>query len=81
MLRAPADEGFVRLNGAAHLLGRAGLHGEPDAVQHEPRGLLCDAERAGDLVAAHTVFAVGEHPQRAQPLVETDGLSSKVVRP
>src|SRR5207249_5718842 len=51
----------------------ASLHREPDAVKHEPAGFLCDTERPRQLVGADAVLAVGEHPQRGQPLVEPDG--------
>ena len=34
------------------LLEGAGLHREPDAVEHEPRRLLRDAERPAQLVAS-----------------------------
>src|SRR5712691_2909854 len=41
-------------------------------MQHEPCGLLSDAEITRDFVAADAVLAVDEHPHRGQPLVETD---------
>src|SRR5207248_11488029 len=67
-----ADEGFVRLDGAAHLRPGPSLHGEPDAVEHEPAGFLGDAECARQFVRADAVLAVGEHPERGQPLVQPD---------
>src|SRR6266566_201001 len=68
-----ADEGFVRLDCAFHLRPGPGLHGEPNTMEHEPTGFLRDAERPRQLVGADTVLAVGEHPERGQPLVEPDG--------
>src|SRR5262249_31355282 len=70
-----ADVGFVHFDVAAELPAAVGvvLHGEPNALQHEPRGLLRNANRARDLVAADAVLAVGTHPHRRQPLVEAEG--------
>jgi hypothetical protein len=41
-------------------------------VEHEPRGFLGHAKRAVQLVGANPVLAIGEHPQRRKPLVETE---------
>jgi hypothetical protein len=67
------DVGLVNLNVAAELAEALGLHGEADAVEHEPRRLLSDAERAVDLVGGNAVLAVHDHPEAREPLVETDG--------
>ena len=56
-----------------------GLHGEPEAVKHEPRGLLSDAERAREFVAADAVLALasihsaGSHLSRPIGRVLEDG--------
>src|SRR5581483_3488850 len=47
VLGESADVGFVRLRRPRHLLKGAGPHRQPDAVEHEPCGLLRDAERPG----------------------------------
>src|SRR5271168_3691943 len=76
VLELAAYKGFVNLKLAtiaAHLLPRAVLEGETDAVQHEPRGLLSDLQIAGNLVAADAVLAVHYQPDRHEPLVESDG--------
>src|ERR1017187_1847646 len=68
------DESFVGLDFAAQLASKELiLHGETDAVEHEPCCLLRDLHVAGDLVAADPILAIGEEPGRGQPLVETDG--------
>jgi anthranilate phosphoribosyltransferase len=63
---------IVCLNAAGHFLERAHLHGKPDAVKHEPRGFLRDAERPRHLVGADSVLAVGEHPDGGEPFVEAE---------
>lgn len=47
------------------------LHPEADAVKHEPRGLLCDAQRAVNFPRANSVLAIGNHPHHRQPLIQT----------
>ena len=49
-----------------------GLHSKPDAPEHEPRGLLCDAQVTPEFVGADPVPAVGEHPEGGEPLAETE---------
>lgn len=39
---------------------------------HEPRRFLRDVQVTRDLIAAHAVFAVGDEPDRSEPLVQTD---------
>src|SRR5439155_2093351 len=70
--RFAADEGFVDFDRARDLLEALVLDGEPQPMQHEPRGLLRHVDVAGDFVAADAVLAVDEHPQRRQPLVQAD---------
>jgi hypothetical protein len=67
------NKGFVYFHFAVRsteLDERASLHRQADAVEHEPRGLLSDAKGAANFVGANTVLAVGNHPNRHQPLVE-----------
>jgi hypothetical protein len=69
-----ADERFIDFNVTRHLFEkRSALHRETDAMVHEPRSLLRDAKRAGDLVTANAVFAVHDHPHSREPLVEAQG--------
>lgn len=49
------------------------VHRVPDALEHEPSGLLSDAETAPDFIAADAVLAVGQHPHRREPFVESNG--------
>ncbi len=46
------------------------LHRKPDSVKHEPRGLLSDAQSACHFVRADSVFAVRNHPNANEPLIE-----------
>jgi len=54
----------VKRDHDAQLLKALGLHRKPDAVQHEPSGLLGHAKRAPQLVRANAVLAIGQHPKR-----------------
>jgi hypothetical protein len=67
------DEGFIHLNFPAHLHEGASLHGVSDSMEHEPCGLLSDAQIAGDLVAADSVLAVYDEPDGGHPLVHSEG--------
>ncbi len=73
VLGRPADERLVALNGPVQLLERAGLNGGADAMEHEPRGLLRDAEGAAKLVAADAVLGVQQQPDGGEPLAQLDG--------
>ena len=71
--RATADVGFVNLDfaaGTAEFHEGIGLHGETDAMQHEPSGLLGDAERPVNFVGADAILAVGDHPNCDKPFIE-----------
>src|SRR5439155_1629402 len=46
------------------------LQSEPDAMQHEPCGLLGYSDSARDLVRANTVSAIGDHPHDNKPLLQ-----------
>ena len=41
-------------------------------MEHEPSGLLGNADGFRDLIAADSVFAVGNHPSSGKPLVQRD---------
>jgi hypothetical protein len=68
-----AHDGLVHLD-----LARQGrveglrLHGETDAMAHEPRGLLGDPQIAGELVRAAALLAGRIQPDRREPLGERD---------
>src|SRR6266852_1303963 len=70
-----ADHGFVGFDrtGAAHLLERATLHREADAVEHEPRGFLTDVEIAGYFARTDSVLAIADQPDSGQPLSQRQG--------
>lgn len=71
--RSAADEGFVHFNAlpvAADFQERTGLHRKANAVEHEPSRLLGDAKSPRHFVRANPVLAVGDHPDRYQPLVQ-----------
>jgi len=69
---ATTDEGFVSFNVPAELAAAGILHGESNAVQHEPCGLLSDADSFGEFVATDAVLAIGDQPYRNQPLVDAE---------
>ena len=64
------DVGLVHLNVAVDSAAVLGLQREPQARQHEPRGLLGDVEGAAEFVAGDAVLAVDEQPKRGKPLLE-----------
>lgn len=69
--KTAADVGFVSLNLTAHLhLKRSGLHGKTDAMNHEPSGLLSNADSAMDFIRTDAVLTVRQHPDRRQPLIQ-----------
>jgi hypothetical protein len=70
--RLAPDKGLVYFNLAAEFGETASLHREPDTVEHEPSGLLSDAERPTDLVGADPVFGIGDEPDRRKPLVKPE---------
>lgn len=70
-----ADEGFVRFDffaESADVRKGLALHGETDSMQHEPRGLLSDSERASNFVGTDSVLAVRNHPTGGKPFVESE---------
>lgn len=67
------DESLVNLNNVVHLGKGFGLHGKPDAVEHEPSGLLSHTNGTVNLVGANAVLGAGDHPDSSEPLVQRDG--------
>ncbi len=70
-----ADEGLVSLDLAAvtaDLQQRAVLHGETNAVKHEPCRLLSDAERPCNLARGHPIFCRSDEPHSGKPLIQTE---------
>jgi hypothetical protein len=49
---------------------RSSLHRETDTLKHEPCGLLRDPDSATNFIRAYAVLAVGDHPDRHQPLIQ-----------
>ena len=73
--RLAADVGFVHFDVAAQFAAAVVLvflHGETNALEHEPCGLLRDADSASDFVRADAVLRVGDHPHARQPLIQAE---------
>jgi hypothetical protein len=70
--RLAADVSLVHFNRARKLVEAPALHGEPDAVKHEPRRLLSNAERPAKFVRADPVLGVSSKPHGREPLVESE---------
>lgn len=70
-----ADESLVRFNffaRAAELRERLILHGEANAVHHEPSRLLRDSERPRNFVRTDSVLGIHNQPDRDHPLVHAE---------
>jgi len=70
-----ADEGFIHFDFGsrpAKFHERAFLQGQPDSLEHEPRGFLRDAEAPVNLVGTDAVLAVHQHPDGRKPLVQAE---------
>jgi hypothetical protein len=70
-----ADESLIAFNGAtttAQLEITVALHCQPDSMQHEPCGILPDAECLPEFVATDAILAIAEHPERNHPLVQAN---------
>src|SRR5579862_6327734 len=65
-----ADERLVHFDVARCSLERARLHRQPNAVEHEPGGLLADAERPPEFIGADPVLRVGDQPDGGKPLFQ-----------
>jgi len=68
-----ADEGFVRFDLAGQFVTKLLLMGQPDPMQHEPRGLLTDSESAVNLPRRDAILGVGNEPHCSEPLVQANG--------
>src|SRR5262249_37757182 len=66
------DISFVALNFTAELASDFALQRKSDPLKHEPCGLLSDSSSAGNLITAHAVLAVSQHPHCEEPLVQSD---------
>src|SRR5438477_6539820 len=77
VLHFSTDEGFIHFDAAglfATKLGAelTGLQSETQTVQHEPWGLLRDAQSTGKLIGTDAIFAAHQHPERRKPLLQRD---------
>ena len=48
------------------------MHRQADSMKHVPSRLLSDSKIAGEFVTAHTVFAIGDAPDRNKPLIQAE---------
>ena len=63
-----ADERFVDFDLASErLVERFGLCRLAKSMRHEPRGLLCHADIAGELSAGDPLLVAGDQPNRDEP--------------
>lgn len=67
--RLAADEGFINFHLPVELLS-IGLQRETQTRQHEPRGFLSHAECSGQFVRTYAVLAIGDEPERREPLLK-----------
>jgi len=70
---AATDESLIAFNIATHLDDRLVLHGEANALKHEPTRLLSDAKRTVKLVGANAVLGVDDQPEGREPLAKGNG--------
>jgi hypothetical protein len=69
--RLAADEGLIDFHLAAQLAAVT-LHREADAMEHEPCGLLSDANRPVKLPRANPILIVYDQPDRRKPFVQSE---------
>jgi hypothetical protein len=67
-----ANERLVNLDFSAAQFAAIFLHCQPDAMKHEPCGFLGHAKPAMQLPRADAVLVVYDHPDRRQPLMQTE---------
>src|SRR5882672_812334 len=67
-----ADERLVSLDSAGELHKAPDLQGQPQPVEHKPRGFLSNSQRPMDFVGADPVLVVDEHPERRKPLLQPE---------
>ena len=68
---------LINFHFSGHTTEIALLHGKSDAVEHEPGGLLGNANRPGDFVGADAVLGGRNHPDCGEPLIQTDWATFK----
>jgi hypothetical protein len=78
-LHVAPDVGFIRLGAPLHLHERTGVHRGADAMEHEPRAFLRDAERPRDLVGAEPFLQLAIIQTATSHLSRGSGESSKIV--
>lgn len=71
--RFTTDVGLINFHFSGHAAEVPVLHGKANPMEHEPSGLLGDADGPGDFVGTDAVLGTGNHPDCGQPLVQTDG--------
>jgi hypothetical protein len=67
-----ADECFIYFDFATEFIEPAFLHRKTNAMEHEPSGLLGNAESTMDFVATDTVLATDNQPRCGKPLLKRD---------
>jgi hypothetical protein len=74
VLEQATDMAFIGFHDTRELLVK-GLRfdGRADPVQHEPRGFLGHFDGAVEFVGRDAVLAVGNHPDREEPLAQANG--------
>lgn len=76
VLRLTADVGFIGFDdargsiAAKRAIGAIGFHGLANAVAHEPRGLVGDAQHTFDLLGAHALLGRAKQVIAEQPFVK-----------
>ena len=66
------DESLVDLDFPAELVEAGFLHCQPDAMIHEPRGLLGNLQPPMEFVGTDSVFAGDQEPCGTEPLFQSD---------
>ena len=70
--RLTTDERLIHFDFATKFVEGSILHGETDAMKHEPRSLLGDAKTTMDFITADSVFAVDDKPCGREPLFQRE---------
>jgi hypothetical protein len=68
--RLATDESFVGFNLTGELVAALFVLRESNPVQHEPSGLLGDAERTRDFATGDSFFGIVNQPHGGKPLVQ-----------
>lgn len=67
-----ADECLIRFDLTREHSGGVVMHSHTDAMEHEPSGLLGDAECTSHLSRANSVLAIADDPESTHPLIESE---------